>query len=210
MATHGRSGLGRSVLGSVTDWVIREAQVPVVAIHPRMGITKHETWPGDDAATSELIALFDREGALSTRAVETLITRGPEAVPELLEATTAPKPAVRRHAAKALGKIRDERTVQPLVELLRDRAWDVSWEAGESLIRFGDEGMKAVLEDVVKAPADQRYNLAVAHVLEGAPLHLIHYMQPVLHALHSPEHSVTVPIAASKALQEIARQKMTA
>lgn len=35
MSTHGRSGLGRWVLGSVTEWTIRHADVPVMAIRPR-------------------------------------------------------------------------------------------------------------------------------------------------------------------------------
>lgn len=35
MATHGRSGLGRAVLGSVTDYVVRHASCPVLVVHPQ-------------------------------------------------------------------------------------------------------------------------------------------------------------------------------
>jgi nucleotide-binding universal stress UspA family protein len=35
MSTHARSGLGRWVLGSVTEWTIRHADVPVMAIRPQ-------------------------------------------------------------------------------------------------------------------------------------------------------------------------------
>lgn len=34
MSTHGRSGLGRALLGSVADYVIRNALCPVLVIHP--------------------------------------------------------------------------------------------------------------------------------------------------------------------------------
>jgi nucleotide-binding universal stress UspA family protein len=34
MATHGRTGLGRAVLGSVADQVLRSGQVPVLLLHP--------------------------------------------------------------------------------------------------------------------------------------------------------------------------------
>jgi nucleotide-binding universal stress UspA family protein len=34
MATHGRSGLARAALGSVTDQVLRQSPVPVVIVHP--------------------------------------------------------------------------------------------------------------------------------------------------------------------------------
>jgi nucleotide-binding universal stress UspA family protein len=38
MATHGRSGLARAALGSVTDRVVRESSVPVIVIHPDAGV----------------------------------------------------------------------------------------------------------------------------------------------------------------------------
>jgi nucleotide-binding universal stress UspA family protein len=36
MSTHGRSGLGRGLLGSVTDGVIRSSAIPLVAVGPRV------------------------------------------------------------------------------------------------------------------------------------------------------------------------------
>jgi nucleotide-binding universal stress UspA family protein len=35
MATHGRSGLGRMILGSVADFVLRESGLPVLIIRPQ-------------------------------------------------------------------------------------------------------------------------------------------------------------------------------
>lgn len=34
MATHGRGGIGRLVLGSVADYVLPRVQVPVLLVHP--------------------------------------------------------------------------------------------------------------------------------------------------------------------------------
>ena len=35
IATHGRSGLGRSVFGSVSDFVLRKSGLPILVIKPR-------------------------------------------------------------------------------------------------------------------------------------------------------------------------------
>ena len=35
IATHGRSGFGRAVLGSVADYVIRHSRIPILLIRPR-------------------------------------------------------------------------------------------------------------------------------------------------------------------------------
>ena len=37
MATHGRSGIGRVIIGSVADHVIRHATCPVLVVHPKKG-----------------------------------------------------------------------------------------------------------------------------------------------------------------------------
>jgi nucleotide-binding universal stress UspA family protein len=36
MATHGRSGLGRAVFGSVADHVVRESEIPILIIRPQV------------------------------------------------------------------------------------------------------------------------------------------------------------------------------
>jgi len=35
MATHGRSGVGRTILGSVADYVVRESGLPILLIRPQ-------------------------------------------------------------------------------------------------------------------------------------------------------------------------------
>ncbi len=40
MTTHGHSGIGRWILGSVTDQVVRQSGSPVLVVHPRVRITR--------------------------------------------------------------------------------------------------------------------------------------------------------------------------
>lgn len=47
MATHGRSGVGRMILGSVADFVVREAGLPILMIRPQ-----HKTTWASDAKLS--------------------------------------------------------------------------------------------------------------------------------------------------------------
>jgi nucleotide-binding universal stress UspA family protein len=55
MTTHGRTGIGRAVLGSVSDMIVRRAQSPVLLIRPsRHGPEEHEP-----AAVSEIVVLLD-------------------------------------------------------------------------------------------------------------------------------------------------------
>lgn len=41
MATHGRGGMARAVMGSVTDLVLRASAVPVLVVHPRPAETEN-------------------------------------------------------------------------------------------------------------------------------------------------------------------------
>jgi nucleotide-binding universal stress UspA family protein len=40
MTTHGRTGLGRWVIGSVTDRVVRESSAPVLVLHPQLSMAE--------------------------------------------------------------------------------------------------------------------------------------------------------------------------
>lgn len=60
-------------------------------------------------------------------------TASARALAELIRATTAPEPEVRRTAVRALGKMRDDAVVTPLVRSLRDRDSDVRTMAARML-----------------------------------------------------------------------------
>ena len=203
MATHGRSGLARAVVGSVTDRVIREAAIPVVAVHPQPVMRAADPWPGDEAATRELIRLLGRGDVLAVRAMDVLTARGAAAVPELIGALSHRQADTRQFAARALGLIADPAALPALVSCLSDDIWEVRWEAEEALVRFREAGVQAVLEALLHATPDGRFRAAVLHVLERAPLDLWQTLKPVVHALRGNESELSGPIAASKALHKL-------
>ena len=71
MATHGRSGVSRAWLGSVTDRCIRAANCPVLAVHPT------ESGVGPDLTTREVIVPLD-ESAHSEAALPYGVTLAQE------------------------------------------------------------------------------------------------------------------------------------
>ena len=206
MATHGRSGLARAVIGSVTDRVMREATIPVIVIHPQPVTLAAEPWPGDEAATRELIRLFNRGDLLSVRAMDLLTRRGATAVPELVEALSSHRSSeTRQYAARALGLIASPAALPALVTSLSDDTWEVRWEAEEALARFGKPGVEAVMEALLHVPPDARFRLAVLHVLERAPMDLWETLKPVVHALRGRESELSAPLEASKAMRKLKR-----
>src|SRR5579884_65231 len=207
MATRGRSGLARTVLGSVTDRVIRESPVPVVAVHPLPASAAHEPWVGEDATTPALIDLLARGDRLSAQAAEVLTKRGAAVVPELVQALKGGAPEARQYAARILGRIGDQSALADLLDRLSDDVWEVRWEAEEAVARFGEPGVEAALHVAATAPADQRRNQALAHILERAPFELMPTVKPVIAALLSSESAVTAPIAAAKALERMAKRR---
>lgn len=44
MTTVGRSGIGRMILGSVADRIMREADVPVFVVNPHVPRAPPQTW----------------------------------------------------------------------------------------------------------------------------------------------------------------------
>jgi nucleotide-binding universal stress UspA family protein len=76
MATNGRSGLARVLMGSTTELVIRQSPVPVVAVRPHRASPDDTAWPGEDASSAALVRLFARGDTLSRQASELLAGRG--------------------------------------------------------------------------------------------------------------------------------------
>jgi HEAT repeat protein len=71
-------------------------------------------------------------------ATEALVRIGKNAVPALVAALEDPDSNVRRHAARALGKIGEARAVKPLAAALRDGHEEVRREAAQALREIGD------------------------------------------------------------------------
>ncbi|MFI5268285.1 MAG: universal stress protein [Chloroflexota bacterium] len=207
MATNGRSGLARVLMGSTTELVIRQSPVPVVAVRPQRASPEDTAWPGDDAAPQELIRLFARGDTLSRQASEVLAGRGNAAVPALLAALGNAEPFVRQYALRTLGSIGDDISLDAIAARLSDVTFAVRWEAAEALIKFQDRGVTAVLSRLTHEPLDARLAVTLAHVLESAPIELHAVLKPVIRELRSAESNISAPIAAAAALAEISKTK---
>jgi nucleotide-binding universal stress UspA family protein len=79
MATHGRSGLGRAVLGSVADQVLRSGPVPVLLLHPN----QHRT----EALRTVLVPVDGTPGAAMVLATAVPLARSSGAKLVLVRAT---------------------------------------------------------------------------------------------------------------------------
>ncbi len=199
MATHGRSGLARAVIGSVTDIVLRQSPVPVLVVSPRIGATVARDLT--EESTARLIEMFTRRDTLANDALAIVVDRGAKAVPELLSKLRADKPAMRQMAVRALGQICQTDTATRLVDMLSDDDFEVRWEAAKALSRFGDRGIEATLTAIIHRPLDRRIAQSYEHVLSGSGAKFHDVVRPVMQALQSAEFTLEAPIAAQRALQ---------
>ena len=100
------------------------------------------------------------------RAVELGESGDPAAIDELLRLSQHPKPAVRRAAASALGKLAEcsgmGTAVPRLCELTRDSHPQVRQYAMLALGKIGDESALPTLRDMANRPSEPDYNLRSA------------------------------------------------
>lgn len=113
MATHGRTGLGRAVLGSVADAVVATSPVPVLLVHPQRQDSSTETISGQHRPDGPhlLVALDGSPEAEAALAPATKLAKGLVAQIELarvLAGTAEPAapdaPSVVEAAARYLEK----------------------------------------------------------------------------------------------------------
>lgn len=89
------------------------------------------------------------------------------AVEPLILSLDSRDPEVRENAAITLGKIKDERAVQPLIKLLTDQEWEVESAATNALVEIGEPAV----EPLIKILQDENENvflqMKVTAVLAG-------------------------------------------
>ncbi|GEM_PF-6829917 len=101
------------------------------------------TCPNDPRRVEALFSVFeDRSEASDFRmrqwaAVALGLNGGAAAVPRLIAAIKDPSPLVRGKVAEALGRIRDQGAIGPLLEMVRDDSWYNAVIARESLRQMG-------------------------------------------------------------------------
>lgn len=152
---------------------------------------------GDARATSHLLgALGDKE--VGESAAETLAYfPSDELTQNLIRVLREDKrPARRADAAFALGRLRDERAVQPLAQAIRDPAVEVRVSACAALARLGDAGAVQPLIVNLGTDNDWRGRLAAAEAL--ACFHDPRAVRPLCDRLD--DNRAEVRAAAARAL----------
>lgn len=83
--------------------------------------------------------------------VKALVEAGETAVGPLIQALDSKDPEIRENAAITLGKIKDERAIDPLIKLLTDEEWEVESAATNALVEIG----KPTVEPLIKILQDK-------------------------------------------------------
>ena len=143
----------------------------------------------DPATVPELLdGLRDADMFVRVHATDALIRVGHAAIEGLLEALRDERAAVRRAAAKALGKIKHLDAVVGLRDSIRDEDADVRRFTAQALGRIGDESSVDVLGQALR-DSDSRVRKAAA----GALWDMGDASLPVLRdALNDPNPQTTI------------------
>lgn len=234
MGTRGRGGIGRTLLGSVAETVVRESHVPVLLVGPQMrsDLTSH-TWEAAADATPPVETPPPGADAVSRSESEKRISRVRDAdTASLVDWIGGPDWQLRRIARDEL-VLRGEGAVDALVAATRSRGADTRWGAAKALREIHDSRSAPALIDMLEdTNSTVRWSAAEALIAIGKPavapvlrrlivnpgsvwLHegAHHVLQrlvepefsPVVNALEGPYPSITVPPRANEALEALDR-----
>jgi hypothetical protein len=103
--------------------------------------------------------------SLGKQPVDVLISIGKPAVKPLIGALKDDLPLVRRHAAEALGEIKDPRAVEPLIAVLKDSDSLIRRHAVEALGKIGDPRAIKPLIAVLKTERESYVRMSAAEAL---------------------------------------------
>lgn len=135
---------------------------------------------------------YERETAADAL-LEAIETIGQPAIDSLLEAMQDSEGAVRRFAAKLLGRIRDPRAIEPLGMALYDMHFEVGQAAAESLAGFGEAGLRVLGEAVQHPEAWLRL-----HAIHGLTLSADKRIVPALmNMINDPDREVVKQVIRS-------------
>jgi HEAT repeat protein len=161
----------------------------------------------DDHVGRLLTELGSGDGVTRTRARETLVLIGEPAVANLEALLKDDDKQVRWEAAKALGAVRDPRSVDTFVRLLDDQSSELRWLAASGLIDLGPRSVRAVLQSL-NDPEVPRGHLEMSHRILGELARgndvLAGLVKPVLDVLGRNDRGV-IATTAARALSDFDR-----
>ncbi len=99
--------------------------------------------------------------------VKTLVEAGKPAVGPLIQALDSKDPEIRENAAITLGKIKDERAIDPLIKLLTDEEWEVESAANNALVEIGKPAVELLIKILQDKNEDVFLQMKVIAVLAG-------------------------------------------
>jgi HEAT repeat protein len=74
--------------------------------------------------------------------------------------------AIRESASITLGKIKDTRGIEPLIETLQDEHWAVRWVAVDALGKIGDKRAFILLHELLATESDNSVNREIIVAME--------------------------------------------
>lgn len=144
--------------------------------------------------------------AMCREARHQLVAIGSPAVDSLIAAISGHghKEWVRWEATKALGEIADPKAIEPLIDRLEDKNFDIRWMAAESLVPFGQAVFGPLLRRLIERPQSSWLRLAAHHVMRlASDQKTREIVKPVLEAIESNDPAPQIPHAAKSALDRL-------
>ncbi len=184
-------GLGRfkdpGTFDRMADPLLDDPQIEVrQAAAQALGETKYpQAIPYLMVALHDPFWWYEREQAADVllKAIEGM---GALVVDALLEALHDSEMTVRRYAARLLGRIKDQRAIEPLGMSLYDTHFEVGKTAAESLAGFGPPGLKILAEALQHPEAWLRQHAITGLTLSGDQ----RIVPAILDMLNDPEREV--------------------
>jgi HEAT repeat protein len=159
----------------------------------------------DKSDIDSLVSLLSsKDGIQRSKARAALVDIGRPAVDSLVKALKDRNQTARWESAKALGQIRDPKSIDALVAALRDKLFDVRWLAAEALIGIGDKSVRPLLQAIIDCPESEEVREGAHHVFHD--LVTSRYrdaLKPVITSMEDITFTLDIPIKAKKALKSI-------
>jgi hypothetical protein len=154
--------------------------------------------------------LGSEDGLRRKQARRCLVRAGEAAVAPLIRALENESSVVRTEAAEALMYMASPIAATALVRSLEDEEFGVRWLAAEALIALRCDGLRPLLEGIIRRSGSLWFRQAAHHVLHD------HYcerwrmeLRPVLEALSARDAEDTAPVAAGEVLRTLAGEAAT-
>ncbi|NNJ09812.1 HEAT repeat domain-containing protein [Chloroflexales bacterium ZM16-3] len=164
------------------------------------------TYDETDEQIRQYIDELDDSSPATRDALCMKLTRlGRQASPALIAALSDPRSRVRLESTRCLRVMRDPDAAPALVRALEDDMGDVRWVAAEALCALGNISLVPLMRALQSEGWDETNLRSGAHhvfrtLMSGD---LTPIIAPVMHALEGVEASLTVPLAAHTALDEL-------